>query len=230
MSKLRPGVLSSKTLRASETRHPLRIDVADFIDTLASQFNALSVLHTTADPEMTKTGHAVKVKNAVIRAVESNGKRAVRLVERLADHESNRLYQARERAGLLKPYPESHLSELRSALRQMSYAERERAIKAAFDKNDVAVIRAVNEASSPVLVGEHNLPMDIMISTFLHKHDPELMRDMEEAKELTARLEIVSESFVSSVQGMRDTGLEELADKNKQATKEAMAVLDPLGS
>lgn len=229
MSKLRPGILSSKSLRASETPHPLRGELADFIDNLANQYNALNVLHTTADPEMTRTGHAVKVKSAVIRTIESSGKRAVKLFGRLADYESLIIHQAKERAGLLKPYPEAHLSELRSALRQMSTAERERAIKAAFDKNDVAVIRAINEASSPVLVGEHKLPMDEMLSTFLHRHNPNLAQELEESKALSARLEIVSDSFVSSVQSMRDIALEEEAEKNQRAAKEALAVLDPLG-
>lgn len=228
MSKLRPGVLSSKGLRASETRHPLRGDVADFIDGLANQYDALGVLHGTADPEMTKTGHAVRVKNAVIRAMETNGKRAVKLAERMADHESNLLFKARERAGLLQPFSESHLSELRSALRQMSQQEREKAIKTAFDKNDNAVIRAVQEASSPVLVGSHKLPLDVLMDTYLHKHNPELMQDIEENKQLTNRLDIVSDSFVKSVQTMRNIDLEEQAEKNKQATKDAMAVLDPL--
>lgn len=228
MSNIRPGILSSKRLRESETRHPLRGDIADFIDGLASQYDALGVLHSTVDPEMTKTGHAVRVKNAVIRAMDSNGKRAIKLAERLADHESNLLFKARERAGLLQPFSESHLSELRSALRQMTQADRERAIKTAFDKNDNALIRAIQEASSPVLVGSHKLALDVLMDTYLHKHNPELMQDIEENNQLVNRLDIVSDSFVKSVQTMRDVELEEQAEKNKQATREAMSILDPL--
>ena len=227
-TKLRPGMLSSAVIRNSESRNPLKNAVADFIDNLSQQYDAVSTLHSTIDPEMTRTGHALKVKSTVTRAMEINGKKALRLLEQLHDHERNLHLKAHEKAGLLKPMQEAHLSELRSALRQMTLKEREKAISQAFESGDIAVIRAVQEASSPVLVGSHTLPIPKLLESFVKQCNPELERDLSEVAELYNRLDLVSDSFAQSINAFRNEDLERRAEINKQLTADALAKLDPL--
>lgn len=220
--------LSAAQLRKSLENHRLQQKlepIATFIDSMATSYKSLAELSANPSPELTKQGWALKFAKHRATALESAKRAAVKHAEVLHDLEKQLRSEAEIKAGLHSPLGASEAAELRMALRQMRQEERDAAIVDAAERGDVALLRAVRESPSRVLVGHVNAPLDEMVAAIIHRANPDLQSDLDALNEARTRLELGCEAFVSGTHKMRDIAAEDEAAQQAEAVRKAEAAL-----
>ncbi len=224
----RPVTLSSKPLRRTLSH---RAEVSafsnafDVLDALGASFDALVTLYQTPDPTRTIEAAAVKYRDQHKRAVE----RATEGTRRALDGLNNELFRRREaaivKAGLRQPLTDAAASEIRSALRAMPMADRERAIRNAVANGDAALLQSVMDAPSKLLVGEHNVPVGELVEVMIDNADPDYRSFADDVEAVESLVGGGFVQFDKLTGGMRDIEAENRAEAQQAALQAADNVL-----
>ncbi|WP_322407435.1 hypothetical protein U0358_06500 [Idiomarina sp. PL1-037] len=216
-----PFLNSEKAQQIFNQAVPEYYQATNTIDRMSKAYDSLSKLHSTPDPELSRSAHALKVKREAERALATLKKSVLTSFDRLSSRREGVYREAYKAAGYFEPLPESALVEVRSRLASLSQKQREGEIKSAFERGDMYIIRAVNEAASPFLVGTHTLPLESMVEQHIRSVSPDLDEKIAEIDDLTKRLDFAADGFVDSVKQMRDPRAESEADEQRSITDDA---------
>jgi len=229
MKGMKPVLLSSKNLSRLMTENGRNsyafVRARTAIDQMSSLFDSLDTLHRTPSPNMTMEGRALRYRQQFEKAMQASKQSALAAVEALNAHEAELVRDAEIAAGLHKHVDTATAQEIRSALRAMSQAERDRVVREAALAGDATIIQAIRSAASPLLTGPISVPMDEMIRVMIEQASPELGAQLEDISTAADLLEGAVAAFTREAQSRRDPMLEARAEQQSEATRRAEAAL-----
>lgn len=226
---LKPVLLSSKSLRnimAGNGRNAYAyIKTATAVDEISRLYDALSTLHRTPSPQMTKEGRAARYKQQYAKAIEASRRASLAACDALNEREREIIRDAEIKAGLHSHVPEVTQQEIRQALRELPQEQRDRAVREAAMRGDASVIAAVRNAASSLLTGHINVPVDELVKMLVAKHSPGLDDELQDISTSFDLLKGAVDSFVREADAWRDPHLEAMAEQQDAATKAADAAI-----
>lgn len=227
MTKLKSALLNSRSARRILEHRAESVEFARLfraIDQINDLYDSLHVLHTTADPTLTRQSKALKYKGQYDRAMEATKRATTTAVSALVDLEEQATREAEREAGFHK-LGQDELQEIRTALRAMTIQQRDQAIKEAAEKGDAAILQAIRSAPSPVLVGQHNLPIDTLMDHALAQVRPDLPQLKADIKAALGFLDGAVTAFAKDTAAMREPHLEEAAARSARESEAAESKL-----
>lgn len=227
MIKKHPS-MSSRAAREALSQHsePEFLRVFHAIETASELYDSLETLHSTPNPEITKSARALKYKSQLDKAQKAARDHAMRAADGLDALERDLRQKAESAAGLHAPIPESTLAEIRGALRGMSQKDRDQAIADAFSAGDIATIKAAIKSPSAVLTGTIEAPIETMTAELINRAAPDFNDKMQAIQHAENFLGLAVDAFVKGAEKMRDPRLEAEAVKQMEATSEAERQLE----
>lgn len=222
--KLKPALLSSKVARqqlAHRAQRHAYVRAFTAIDQLGGLHDALQRLHATPDPTLTKEARAMRYRKQFDTAMASSKSAAFAAVEALTQHEAEIKRDAEIKAGLHAAIPEAQLQEVRAALRALPESERDRVVREAARNCDVAVIRAIRDASTPLLTGKLSVPVEELVAVAVVAANPGIEEELSDIHTALQLVDGAVSSFVKEAEALRDPVLETRAAEQQKAIAEA---------
>ena len=195
------------------------------VDGLGALNDALHKLATTADPNLTKESRALKYAKQYEIALKKAQTDATNAALSLDEAKQRLRTEAEIKAGLHNPLSESAAQEIRTALRNMTQKQRDDALTRAAEVGDMATLRAVRQAPSPLLVGAINCPIDSMIEHLIQTASPELSDQLNDIDHAETALHLAFDAFRTAANRLRDPVLESQAKQHEQEASEAERAL-----
>lgn len=210
-----PPTLSSAAARSQfeERREPVFLGAINTVDQLAALYEGLQAVRESQSPLETREANALAYRQRYDAAV-ARAENLVRApVERCVDFEASSKAAAMKAAGIAADPPRA--DEIRTALRSMSQADRDRAVTQAMDRGDAAVIAAIIHAPSPIVVGEFSIPLETMTAHFLDKANPHLAKDAEDFETAVETVKMAWDGFQRGARSLRDLPAEGRAEEGQ---------------
>lgn len=221
--------LMSKTFARNAIGHRTESQftrVLSLIEDANTTLSGLELLHSTANPDLTKTARALQYKKRYDQTTERIKREATTIYGELADFRDKRIYAAEVKAGLHNDYSQADLQEIRAAMKGMSDQVRNKFVADAAQNGDAIVLQAVRTAPHSVVIGSISTPVDELIKILLDKHDPELAQTLEDVEIASQSVENVATGFLKSAGALRDPVLEEQGQQQQAAILQAEQVLN----
>jgi hypothetical protein len=126
-----------------------------------------------------------------------------------------------ERSGLNGNYPQGE--EVRSALRELSPQDRDKAVQEAVDSGDAWIVGSVVRYPD-LLTGKLSLSKAMLTDVFIERASPELHDELAAIDTAFEHLALAEDSFSREAERMRDIEAENRADADRKAIDEAEAL------
>ena len=223
-TRLRPPTLSSTAAREA-LAHRSEVEFKSTIhaiEKIGSLYDAVTTLHSTPDPALTKEGRAQRYKERHEKALQLTRDLVDRVAHDLGNLTQEAVQRAEAKAGLSRHLPHAEAAELRTALRSLPEAERNGAIVDAAKRGDVDVLLAVKDAS-PLLTGKIGVPVQTLIREYVERAAPELPALIKDAESAATHFELALDSFMTNTRKLRDPILEARAEEQAKAVAQAEA-------
>ena len=227
MTKIKSALLNSRSARRVLDHRSSSLEFGRIfrtIDQINDMYDSLTVLHSTADPALTRQSKALKYQQQHSKAMDAAKRAVTSAVSGLMDMEAQAIREAERAAGLEK-LGSAELQEIRTALRSMTIMQRDKAIKEAALNGDAGILQAIRTAPSPVLVGDHNVPLDQLMDNFLAQVNPDLPQLKSDIRTALDFLDQATTAFAKDTGAMREPELEEAAVRSAHDSAAAEAKL-----
>ena len=226
-TKLIPALLSSTGLRdqLGHRTEPAFGVAATTIDAIRTRFEALSTLHSTPDPSLTKESRALRYATQLKTTRQNVLAGATAAIGALSNLEDKLRTAAIKQAKLDVRLQVSEEAEFRSALREMSPEERTAAIVKAASDGQGWMLNAVRYAPSPVTIGSHTAPINDLVDLLLHNANPGLQADLDDIQSAVNHVTFALDAFARHSESMRDPVLEDQGQQHADAIRGAEAAL-----
>lgn len=226
----KPITLSSNVIRENQQHRkdsPAFRRAWDTIDDLASLYDSLSTLYETEDHTRSREAQALRYRDQWTKARDRAQKRFDDALLALDDLRRERRWEAETKAGLNSPLSEPAAQEIRAALRALSPAQRDKAIREAALSGDWAVVNAVRNTPSQLLVGPYTAPLGELVTTMIHVADPELVELEQDIDTATQIVGGAAKQFRTLSASMRDLEAEQRGEQEQAAREAAEKRLAP---
>jgi hypothetical protein len=171
------------------------------IDRMGGLYDAIRQVHEAVNPQETIEARAMRYEKQFGKTV-SEARRIAEQAGGLLDSYARSIHaQAIDKAGLSSQPVDG--PEIRSALRAMPQAERDKAVNAAFERGDVEVLSAIY-GRNPVTWGGTTKPLDKQFQLHVEKAAPELVQEREALDKTMEGLTLAVDTFVKSAEKWRD--------------------------
>jgi hypothetical protein len=228
----RPPLLSSKIARNNLLPAGLQGDGAviplevastlSTIDRLASIWDGLDAVRTTADPTATKEANALSYKRAYEQATATATATVRTTADALLTARNKARHDAYGKSGLLADY--GNKAALQSVLRSMKQSQRDAAISHAIETADHEVMAAIHNAHS-LLIGETTLPLATLVAMHVERKAPEEAARVATIDKAIEHLDLAYGQFAHSAEKMRDRQAEADGEAGAKLAREAAAKL-----
>ena len=220
MTIKRPATLSSRAAYASlsHCNHSAVTGITRAIDQLAGLYDGLASVRAAQNPMHTAEARAQAYK----KQFEAAQKRAEEIlrgaVGDMASFQADAESAARTKAGLDRSVP--HAAEIRSALRNMTQAERDKAMSDSLAAGDTEPLLSCMGAN-PILTGRFTTPMEVHLKLLMETAAPELVQARADLESMGNHLSVAAGAFRKASEAMRDLNAEQRGEQGEQLAAEA---------
>ena len=203
--EIRSVLLKSETtrnnLRPGMESRPEIAQALGTIDRMGGLYDAIRQVNEAVNPDETPTARAMRYEKQFNKTVAEARSAALKAGELLGSYEHSIRAQAISKAGLSSQPLDG--PEIRSALRAMPQAERDRAVNEAFKRGDVEVLSSIH-GRNPVTWGGTTKPLDKQFQLYVETAAPEMVKEKEALEKTFEGLSLAVDAFVQSAEKWRD--------------------------
>jgi hypothetical protein len=202
--------IRSALLKSDTTRNNLRLGMEarseiatalGAIDRIGGLYDAIRQVHEAVNPQETVEARAMRYEKQFQNTVAEARNTALKAGEFLDSYARSIYSQAIEKAGLSVQSVDG--PEIRSALRAMPQAERDKAVNEAFKRGDVEVLSSIY-GRNPVTWGGTTKPLDKQFQLYVETAAPEMVQEKEALDKTMEGLTLAVDTFVASAEKWRD--------------------------
>jgi hypothetical protein len=220
MTIKRPATLSSRAARTglAHCKHFAATGIAQAIDQLGGLYDGLAAVRAAQNPMHTAEARAQAYKKQFEAAQKRGEEILKRGVDQMVSFQADAEDAAREKAGLNRSVP--HAAEIRSALRNMTQAERDKAMSDSLAAGDTEPLLSCMGAN-PILTGRFTTPMEVHLKLLMETAAPELVQARADLEAMGNHLSVAAGAFRKASEAMRDLNAEQRGEQGEQLAAEA---------